>query len=183
MSHEPDWLAKARAEGRITEQTVNQRTLQVPFQGTGTPFLGIAVDSFSEAQFQDAVCTLAHQNGWKVAHFRKVRVQRADGTTYWETPVAQDGKGFPDLLFVRAGEPAVYAELKVKRNVPSPEQWDWIHTLRASSARVYLWYPSDFSSIVDVLGAPKAPEAPSVAQELLRLADDGNPHAGDVEAA
>lgn len=177
-----DWLTKARAEGRIKEHGVNlavfDESRQIPLVS------GEQLDSMSEKQFQTEVCRLAREHGWKIAHFRKVRVQRADGSTYWETPVAEDGEGFPDLLMIRRGCRPVYAELKVKRNVPTPEQWEWIHDLRATGAKAVVWYPSDWQEIVETLTlAGKPSEATGIAQELHRLADDGCRHCDAEEAA
>lgn len=167
---EPDWLTKARSEGRITEKGVNRLALAPT---TTRPPVGLGYAS--EADFQTVVCDLAHQHGWKVAHFRKVRVQRADGSVYWETPVAEDGKGWLDLVLARAGSPIIIAELKVGRNTPTPEQWEWVHLLRATGNDVRIWYPSDWQEIIETLSAP--PQAgPVAAVELHVLADDGCPH-------
>lgn len=177
-----DWLAKARAEGRILEHGVNLAVFQES-PGNGV-VLSEQLDMMSENQFQAEVCRLAHEHGWKIAHFRKVRVQRRDGSVHWETPVAEDGKGFPDLLLIRRGCRPVYAELKVKRNVPTEEQWEWIHDLRATGAKAVVWYPSDWQEIVETLTLSHGhSEAAGIAQELHRLADDGCRHADDEEAA
>lgn len=176
---EPDWLTKARQEGRITETRVNPYAIPA----RTAPRLPFGLDRMSEADFQSAVCDLAHLEGWKVAHFRKVRVQRSDGSVYWETPVAEDGKGWLDLVFARAGSPILIAELKVGSNTPTPEQWEWIHLLRATGNDVRVWYPSDWQEITDVLSATRPPLAPSVPVELLVLADDGCPHHEEREAA
>lgn len=169
-----DWLTKARAEGRIKEHGIRIAELTgISETKADDPRLG----HMSERQFQQEVCQLAHANGWRVAHFRKVRIQRADGSTYWETPVAEDGEGFPDLMMVRRGCRPLFAELKVKRNVPSEEQWAWIHDLRATGAKAVVWYPSDWQEIVETLTLFTEPSgAAGLAQELHRLADDGNPH-------
>ena len=53
--------------------------------------------SMSEAVLQDAVIELANLKGWTVAHFRPAQNARGD----WRTPVAAQGKGFPDLVMVR----------------------------------------------------------------------------------
>lgn len=84
----------------------------------------------SEAAFQQQVIDLAHLYGWKVASFRKVRVQRADGSVYWETPVGADGAGWPDLVLVKGGRILAW-ELKVGTNKPSPDQLAWLSALDA----------------------------------------------------
>lgn len=166
------WLAKARAEGRVTETRVNQAALASPrFVNETCPL----DRNTSEAQFQQAVVDLAHQCGAKVGSFRKVRVQREDGATYYETPVGADGKGWPDLFICIEGMKPIAAELKVKRNVPTEEQWAWIHLMRSCGLDARVWYPSDWSDIVQAFTHP----VPVDPKELHRLADDGCPHAGD----
>lgn len=180
---DPDWLKKMQAEGRVRSVGVPPDAfLSSETKTDGTATAPFGADHWSEKEFQARVCDLAHQFGWKVAHFRKVPVKHGD-RVYWETPVAEDGKGFPDLMMVRAGAKPVWSELKVKGNTPSVEQWEWIHTLRSGGALAYVWYPSDWQQIVEVLGAQGPSLAPGVPHDLLRLADDGSPHTGDVEAA
>lgn len=140
----------------------------------------------SEDYFQKQVIDLAHSHGWKVAHFRKVRVQRADGSTYWETPVAADGKGFPDLLMTRASRhQIIVAELKVGKNQPSDEQWEWIHDLGdilvdLPNSAVVIWRPEDWPTIIQHLTG-KVWETDDGHDERLKAIqkDDGCPHDED----
>lgn len=81
----------------------------------------------TERELQDAVIELAQLLGWRCAHFRPARVMRGGRETY-ETPFAADGKGFPDLVLVRAGR-LIFAELKSAKGVVSPEQAEWIADL------------------------------------------------------
>lgn len=105
----------------------------------------------SEATFQAAVIGVANHLGWAVAHFRRVRVQRKNGETYYETPVAADGKGFPDLLMVRAMR-CLVAELKAGKNKPTPEQAVWIERFRGTlGVEAYVWRPVDWPEILGVL--------------------------------
>lgn len=101
----------------------------------------------TEAAFQAQVIQLAHMWGWRVACFRPVRVQRADGTVYHETPVGADGKGWPDLVLVR-GRRILAAELKVGRNVATPEQRLWIDALNAAGVTACVWRPGMWDAIV-----------------------------------
>jgi hypothetical protein len=104
----------------------------------------------SEAEFQQQVIDYAHLRGWRVAHFRKVRVQRKNGSVYWETPVAADGKGFPDLILVK-DHGVIAAELKVGRNKPSPEQMSWLTDLENAGVAVFVWTPDNWQDIEETL--------------------------------
>jgi hypothetical protein len=104
----------------------------------------------SEADFMDQVIRYARLMGWRVAHFRKVRVQRGNGSVYWETPVAADGKGFLDLVLVR--DRVVVVELKVGTNKPTREQDEWITAWTRAGVETYVWKPSMWAEIEKVLG-------------------------------
>ena len=80
----------------------------------------------SEAQLQAAIIEMAQLLGKRVAHFRSVRVQRKDGSVYYETPVQADGKGFPDLVIVGL-DPLIFDiwEVKTERGRLSMEQLGW----------------------------------------------------------
>jgi len=99
-----------------------------------------------ESEWQDDVIALAKLNGFTVAHFRPVRVQRRDGSVYYCTPVQGDGAGFPDLLMIR-GERMLVAELKVGYNKPSLEQSAWLDAFRAAGVEAYVWYPKDWDEV------------------------------------
>jgi hypothetical protein len=60
--------------------------------------------------------------------------------------------GYPDLTMAR-GVRLVFAELKTKRDKPTPEQAEWLSVLRATgTCEVYLLYPKDWEFIEMVLG-------------------------------
>jgi hypothetical protein len=99
-----------------------------------------------EADFQEQVIALARLHGWRVAHFRKVRVQRKNGTVYWETPVAADGKGFPDLILVR-GSRIIAAELKTDAGALKPEQTLWLDAFRGAGVLALVWRPVYWNAI------------------------------------
>jgi hypothetical protein len=112
---------------------------------------GDFMEKWNEETFQNEVIDLAHRHGWRVAHFRAVRITRADGSTYYATPVQADGDGFPDLILVGHGRIIAW-ELKVKPNKPSADQLEWIASFKAAGAYdAAVRYPSDWSSIVEVL--------------------------------
>lgn len=99
----------------------------------------------TEAQLQQAVIEAAQLLGWRVAHFRPARTK--DGG--WVTPVAADGKGFPDLVLVKGGTLA-FVELKSENGKLSAEQKDWLHALEwpdfSDDYVVEVWRPKDWTS-------------------------------------
>ena len=121
----------------------------------------------SEAAFQAQVLHLAALKGWRTAHFRTAM----DSRGRHRTPVAGDGKGFPDLVLARvdgwrngqppatepfdpntiAGGRVIFAELKSDRGRFEPGQRDWLTALQQAGAEVYVWRPADWDEIVEVL--------------------------------
>lgn len=99
----------------------------------------------TEASFQRQVIALARLRGWMVAHFRPARTARG-----WRTAVQGDGKGFPDLVLVRPPR-LVFAELKSERGKETAEQVLWMTSLRATGIEVYVWRPSQWEEIEEVL--------------------------------
>ena len=99
----------------------------------------------TEAEFQQAVIELARTLGYAVAHFRPAKTSKG-----WRTPVAADGKGWPDLAIVGRGR-IIYAELKSARGKLSPEQQEWLDRLERAGGESYVWRPEDFDQIVSVL--------------------------------
>lgn len=110
----------------------------------------------SEEQLQNMVISLARYLGYKVAHFRGVRIQRRNGTVYYQTPVQADGKGFPDLVLARPGR-LVFAELKSATGKLSPEQEEWLKAIDAAGGEAYVWRPADIDEIEQVLTSNTAP--------------------------
>lgn len=94
----------------------------------------------TEAELQDAVIELAHLFGWRVAHFRAARTKSG-----WATPVAADGKGFPDLMMARR-ERLIFAELKSAKGKLTLEQEEWMSALRHTGSTLAVWYPRDWES-------------------------------------
>lgn len=101
-----------------------------------------------EAGFQQRVIELAQLRGWLVAHFTRAMLPNG----HWLTPVKANGKGFPDLVLVR--ERVIFAELKAKGGVVSPDQRVWLDRLRDAGAEVYLWRASEWGDIQKVLARP-----------------------------
>lgn len=141
----PDWLQRAEKNGlEMTTQGVN---LDVLAGSQGVKRLDALTET--EAEFQSAVIAYAQLRGYRVAHFRKVRVQRKNGSVYWETPVAADGKGFLDLELVR--DRLVKVELKVRPNTTTPEQEEWLAWYKRAGVEAHVFYPEDWSRIEEVL--------------------------------
>lgn len=106
--------------------------------------------AMSESDLQSSIIDLAHLYHWKVAHFRSVQVKKKDGTTFWQTPVAADGEGWPDLVLVRKAQGegigrVIFAELKKEREKLRPVQVEWLEILILTKrVEVYTWRPSDW---------------------------------------
>ena len=81
----------------------------------------------TEAQWQDAVLTLAGLYGWW--HYHPYDSRRS---------VA----GWPDLVLCRPPELLV-VELKTDRGRVRPEQRDWLDRLAACGVEVAVWRPRD----------------------------------------
>ena len=107
----------------------------------------------SEKDFQQTVIDYAKLKGWKVAHFRSARIQRKDGSVFYQTPVQADGAGFPDLCLTRLSR-IVFAELKSSTGRIAPEQDEWLKALaNTEKVEVYVWKPEDFEQeVIEVLG-------------------------------
>lgn len=103
----------------------------------------------NETEFQNSLIKAAQLLGWKVAHFRGVRIQRKNGSIYYATPVQADGEGFVDLVMVR-GNRLICAELKSDKGRTSKEQDDWLEKL-GLVAETYVWKPKDWEEITRVL--------------------------------
>lgn len=94
----------------------------------------------TERDLQGGVIETARLLGYRVAHFRPARTQNG-----WATPVAADGKGYPDLTLCRPGR-LVFAELKVGRNRATIDQTAWLQALEAAGAEAYLWTDLDYTA-------------------------------------
>lgn len=104
----------------------------------------------SEGDFQRQIIEYAHIRRWKVAHFRSVKVQRKDGTTYYQTPVQADGEGWPDLFLVR-GFQAIAIEVKSEQGKLSQLQEEWLDSLARARIPSYCIRPSDWGKVEQIL--------------------------------
>lgn len=115
---------------------------------------------------QKEIIALARELGWKVAHFPVVKT--AWGT--WQTQVAADGKGFPDLLLVR--DRIVVAEVKGTNDRLRPHQREWVDAFSLAGMPVYIWTPDRWErGDVDAVlrwrvGQPDPPTVPVIPGRL-----------------
>lgn len=94
-------------------------------------------------ELQAAIIDLAHTYGWKVAHFQSVLATRKDGSASWRTPVAADGKGFPDLFLVRKRR-AIAIEVKGDGDSLREEQQEWLSALVGAGVEAYVATAKDW---------------------------------------
>jgi hypothetical protein len=104
---------------------------------------------------QQAIIQRARQLGWRVAHFPPISTTRG-GRTYWLTPVAADGKGFPDLLMVR--DRPVVMEVKGDGDYLKPDQEQWLIAWRLAGVEAHvvtpvMWRDGDVDAILMRRGA------------------------------
>ena len=88
-----------------------------------------------EKAFEQQVHQLARLYGWRYYHT-------------WRS--LHSVSGFPDCVFVK-GKRVIYAELKTEKGKVTPEQQDWLDALTAAGQEVYLWRPSEYEQIEEVL--------------------------------
>ncbi len=107
--------------------------------------------TITEQQFTNYVLAYAKSLGWRCHHVR-TSGRMSNGVAI---PTVQGDKGFPDLVMVGTGTNAhriIFAELKVGKNKPTPEQDRWLGLLGGRNAiECYLWRPADWSDILKVL--------------------------------
>lgn len=94
-------------------------------------------EAISEKNFQELIVSLARNSGWLVFH------------TYDSRRCAP---GFPDLVMVR-GKHLIFAELKSQKGRLTAEQKQWLDRLwlSAEGLEVYLWRPSNWDDIEEVI--------------------------------
>jgi len=88
-------------------------------------------DDASEAAFMADVVRLARRNGFLVYHTHTSK---------------RSAPGFPDLVLARPPL-LIVAELKVGRNLPTPEQGEWLSAFREAGVRAVVWRPADWPEI------------------------------------
>lgn len=100
----------------------------------------------SEKNFESLVKQAAKLNGWLYYHTYRSK---------------HSEPGFPDCVMVRPPR-LIFAELKSEKGRLTPDQVDWLETIRQLTGleslagdrpfvEVYLWRPSDWEEIEEVL--------------------------------
>ena len=94
----------------------------------------------SEAHFQQRVINLARYLGWELR--------------YHALDSMGSAPGFPDWVLVNERlERVIFAELKSQHGAIKKEQRRWHEVLRKCHQEAYIWRPSDWLQIQQVLGA------------------------------
>lgn len=91
----------------------------------------------TERDLREQVRDLCKLFGWKL---------------YFSWTSIHSPRGFPDLVLCNPEQKRViFAELKSEKGKVSTYQQEWLDTLAACGAEVYLWRPGDFEGIVEIL--------------------------------
>jgi len=100
----------------------------------------------TESAFQAVIVETARLTGWKSVHILPTKLQNGR----WRS--AQSGDtGFPDLVLAHPQRGVIFAELKTQLGRVTDQQLDWITTLKAAGAEAYIWRPSDWNEIKQIL--------------------------------
>ena len=94
---------------------------------------GRAPQAPSERDYQASIIDLAHMLGYRVAHFRAARTKHG-----WRTPVAADGRGWPDLVLARRDR-LLAVELKSQTGRVGVEQAEWLAALERAGVECHTW--------------------------------------------
>jgi hypothetical protein len=87
----------------------------------------------TEAVFMQAVVRLARQHGWLCWHAYSAR---------------KSVPGYPDLTLAKAGQPVLFAELKVPGGHVTLQQQAWLDALTlADGKQVHVWVPDNWPLI------------------------------------
>ncbi len=105
-------------------------------EGTEAPMITNPLNVISEREFQAAVREYAESQGWVIFTTRDSKHSPA---------------GEPDLRLVR--ERVVWVELKRELGKTTQKQEEAITVLAHAGAEVYVWRPSSWTEIEQVLGS------------------------------
>lgn len=101
-----------------------------------------------EREWQDTVFAAARALGWTVNHVRTTRGKGGRHTT--STSVV----GWPDAEMVHPKHGIIYVELKSQSGRLSEAQVRVLDMIEQAGGRVFVWRPSDWPAVVDVLKGP-----------------------------
>lgn len=101
--------------------------------------------TITEAAWQATIVAAAHATGWLVNHTR--RSIGAKGKWVTATSVT----GWPDLELAHPKHGIIYAELKRENGYLTDAQAVVLDKLRQAGGRVFVWRPSDWDEVQDVL--------------------------------
>jgi len=123
---------------RVEDMSARQRQLVAASHGRASWFADKRVkNDMPEADFQTVIIELATLRGWRyIWHDNDSRKNIA---------------GKPDLELACPSRGYLQAELKTKNNKPRPEQQRVIDILRNAGVTVYVWTPTNWREIVNVL--------------------------------
>lgn len=100
-----------------------------------------------EGELQDQIIAHLQDLGYKVAHFRPARVMR-DGVEVYETPVAADGAGWPDIVALNGRGSCVVIEVKSDVGTVRDEQGAWLQAwATVPGAAVLIVRPSSWEDV------------------------------------
>lgn len=100
----------------------------------------------NHTEWQAAVVELAGYTGWQHLHVRRTK-GRGNG---WTTSTNREG--WPDLFLWNLHRPGFVAiELKVKPDLPTPNQVQVLAELAAAGAATAIAYPHDLDDVKDLL--------------------------------
>jgi hypothetical protein len=105
----------------------------------------------NEADWQATVMAILQAHGWTAFHINAsiVRVTSGGQRTY-ATAVTSQGRGFPDVVAIRAGR-MVFIECKSERGIVNAEQHLWHQRLSAvAGVEVYVLRPSDGQQLMEI---------------------------------
>jgi hypothetical protein len=119
-------------ERAIVANVVERKRVNILRKDTA---LGATVLSIPERDFRQQVIDLLRVYHWRF---------------YFTWNSIHSPPGFPDIVAVR-GSRLIFAELKSETGKVRPEQETWLADLKLTGNETYLWRPSDFDTIEEVL--------------------------------
>ena len=107
----------------------------------------------TEAAFLRQVVDLAHYTGWLVHHCRPAVLPSGK----WATHISGDA-GFVDLVLAKEGR-VIFVELKSEKGKVTDAQqaWRWALGAGRPGCNAFVWRPSDWKAIVEILTPSGSP--------------------------